>query len=67
MKKWKEADVLELNIKSTHFDGASLGSDGTYKGRTILGTPSPDASGNVGEGTYYPDGSEQQIEKQNQQ
>lgn len=64
MKNWENADVVELTIKSTYNDRQTLGYDGPITGANGqvldgLGTPIPDESGNIGEGTFYPEKKQQ--------
>ena len=58
MKQWENAEIDELNIKSTLNDEKELGYDGPImgaNGETLpgMGTVEPDASGNIGSATYY--------------
>ncbi|MBR4146147.1 MAG: hypothetical protein IKU06_11925 [Lachnospiraceae bacterium] len=52
MKTWSNAEIVELEIKSTYNDQLMFGNDGTFEGEDLIGTP-PDESGNIGTGTYY--------------
>lgn len=52
MKTWSNAEIVELEIKSTYNDQLVFGNDGTFEGLDLIGTP-VDESGNIGSGEYY--------------